>query len=789
MNCEFAQRRTPQMPRMHIHMHRRAALLVGLFFASCAGVLRAQSTNGSIAGRVTDPSKAVIVDAKVAAISVDTNVHYEGATNSSGEYYLTNLSPRSYRIEIEKTGFQKLIKPDVMLHVQDALELNFQMTLGSASESITVEAGAPMVNTESAAVSTVIDRTFVDNLPLNGRSFQTLILLTPGVVVTATAFDDQGQFNVNGQRADANYFTVDGASANFGVTGFAAIVQDAGGALPAFSASGGTNSLVSVDAMQEFRIQTSSFAPEFGRTPGGQISIVTRSGTNQFHGTAFEYFRNNVLDANDWFSNFNHLPKPAERLNDFGGVFGGPFFKNKTFFFFSYEGLRVRQPSSQETIVPDAASRQQAPASVQPYLNAFPVANGAALGAGLAQFNASYSNPSSLNAYSIRLDHAINSKLSLFGRYNYSPSNSEVRSPYGALSTNDLLSTSIHTFTVGLTHLIKPSISNELRANYSNDRIAARFNLDNFGGAVPLTDAQMYPSGLSSADSLFELLILGAGDFANGPFARNEQRQVNLIDNLSWSIASHQLKFGADYRWQSPFSSPFAYIQFAEFGGVTSSPGGALSGTALFADVASHQTATFLTQNFSFYAQDTWKVTPRLNVTYGIRWDINTPLKGKNLANQPFAVTGLNDPATIALAPRGTPLYQTTYGNVAPRMGVAYQLGGGATWTSVLRGGFGIFYDLGSGPLGGVSSYFPYSANNFFFNTTFPLSPLNAAPPTLTTNPPVSTILVADPHLKLPRTYQWNVALEQPLGSSQSVSLTYIGALGRDLLRVTSLVP
>src|SRR5882672_3237546 len=296
---------------------RKVAVIVILLLASCGGVLRAQSTNGSIAGRVTDPSKAVIVDAKVAAISVDTNVHYEGATNSSGEYYLTNLSPRSYRIEIEKTGFQKLIKPDVILHVQDALELNFQMTLGSASESITVEAGAPMVNTESAVVSTVVDRTFVDNLPLNGRSFQTLIMLTPGVVITPTTLTYQGQFSVNGQRADANYFTVDGASGNFGLTGYFPLVQTAGGGLPALSATGGTNSLVSVDAMQEFRIQTSSFAPEFGRTPGGQISIVTRSGTNSFHATLFDYFRNGVLDANDWFADFNHLPKPEEHQNDF----------------------------------------------------------------------------------------------------------------------------------------------------------------------------------------------------------------------------------------------------------------------------------------------------------------------------------------------------------------------------------------------------------------------------------------------------------------------------------------
>src|SRR5262249_11040362 len=212
--------------------------------------------------------------------------------------------------------------------------------------------------------------------------------------VTATAFDDQGQFSVNGQRADANYFTVDGVSANFGVTGYPVLVQAAGGALPALSVSGGTNSLVSVDALQEFRIQTSSFAPEFGRTPGGQISIVTRSGTNAFHGTLFEYFRNDKLDASDWFANLNHLAKPQERQNDFGGVVGGPVIKDKTFFFFSYEGLRLRQPLTQQTVVPDAASRQQAPAAMRPFLNAYPIANSAQVGTGLAQFNASFSNPS-----------------------------------------------------------------------------------------------------------------------------------------------------------------------------------------------------------------------------------------------------------------------------------------------------------------------------------------------------------------------------------------------------------
>lgn len=780
--------------------------LAFLFLVSFSSVLRAQSTNASLTGRITDPSKAVIADARIAAISSGTNLRYETATGSGGEYFLANLPPGGYRIEIEKNGFKKLIKPDVVLHVQDVLEINFEMAIGSASESVTVESGAPLVNTESATVSTVVDRTLVQDIPINGRSFQTLLLLTPGTVVTATAFDDQGQFSVNGQRADANYFTVDGVSANFGVTGYFPLVQTAGGALPALSASGGTNSLVSIEAMQEFRIQTSSFAPEFGRTPGGQISILTRSGTNAFHGTLFEYFRNDVLDAKDWFANFNHLPKPAERQNDFGGVFGGPILKDKTFFFFSYEGLRLRQPATQETVVPDAASRQQAPAAMQPYLNAYPIQNGPELGSGLAEFNGSYSNPSSLDAYSIRVDHAINSKLSLFGRYNYSPSRLNQRpSNQGFepnLSTTQLFSSSVQTLTVGSSQILTPEISNEARANYSNDRFGTKSSMDSFGGSMPLADSVLFPPGFSPANGVFSLEIFGVGDLEKGFGGKDEQRQGNLIDNLSWAKGSHQLQFGADYRWLSPFSTPFSYRQYVQFAGLAcpappaSCSGYALSGTVPGATFTTSELAasfqdqsdTLVSQNFSFYGQDTWKITPRFTLTYGLRWDINPPLKGKNLANQPFTVTNFNDPANIALAPRGTSLYGTTYGNIAPRVGVAYQLRRAPNWGTVLRVGFGTFYDLGQGSLGGVSSYFPYEAESVIPAAPFPLSTANATPPPFSTSPPVSAgILVADPHLKLPRTYQWNFAVEQSLGSSQSISFTYIGADGRDLLRSTFL--
>ena len=236
-----------------------------------------------------------------------------------------------------------------------------------------------MINTTDGSVSTVVDQTFVKNMPLNGRSFQTLINLSPGVVAIPSNPENGGQFSVNGQRGSSNYWMVDGVSANVGIgvtTSGSGTGNGLGGALGSFSVLGGTNSLVSVDSMEEFRIQTSTYAPEFGRTPGGQISIVTRSGTNQFHGTIFDYFRNDILDANNWFNTSitPPLPKAKERQNDFGGTVGGPILKNRTFFFFSYEGLRLRLPQTALATVPDIAARQSAVPVMQPFLNAFPPA-------------------------------------------------------------------------------------------------------------------------------------------------------------------------------------------------------------------------------------------------------------------------------------------------------------------------------------------------------------------------------------------------------------------------------
>src|SRR5947199_3698524 len=208
--------------RCSVGKHRRVLILclVGILIA--ARSLLGQSTNAAITGQVTDPLQAVSVQAKVTAVNNNTNVRYEGTTNQTGSYLIPSVPPGDYRIEVEKTGFKTIVKPDVILHVQDTIELNFEMALGSASETVTVTGGASMINTTDSSVSTVVDQTYIKNRPLNGRSFQDLILLTPGVVTnspqTLAGLGTNGEFSVNGQRTESNYYTVDGVSANVGAT-------------------------------------------------------------------------------------------------------------------------------------------------------------------------------------------------------------------------------------------------------------------------------------------------------------------------------------------------------------------------------------------------------------------------------------------------------------------------------------------------------------------------------------------------------------------------------------------
>ncbi len=757
----------------------RSPLLYGLLpilMACCLWPSSVRAQDAAVTGRITDPQKAIIVGAKVTAVNVATNVHYETTSNNVGDYYIPGLPPGTYRIEVEQTGFKTVLKGNVVLHVQDTANINFEMALGSASETITVEGGGVVVNTTDATVSTVVDRQFVENIPLNGRSFQSLINMTPGVTLAQTNYLEQGQFSVNGARTDTNYFTVDGTSANFAIGNNIGGSQGSG-SQPAFSVLGGTNSLVSVDAIQEFQIQTSTFAPEFGRTPGAQVAIATRSGTNQFHGTAFDYFRNGALDANDYFANLNDLGHAIEKQNDFGGVFGGPIFKDKTFFFFSYEGLRLRLPATAITSVPDNTLRTEAPAALQPFVDASPIPNGPEVGDMFATYSATYVSPATLNAYSLRIDHNLNSKMQLFARYNYSPSSLTQRG--GDLATVGPQQFVVNTGTLGFTWTVSTRMTNEFRFNYSDETGTDKTQFDNFGGATPIPDSVLFYAPFNTKQDEYQFrLLTGEGGFAVGNVASNENRQLNIIDNYSWTIGPHQLKFGADYRRLNPTIAGAALDEIPELSGSA----GILSATTIFGTEYGNTSTPLIFHNYSFYGQDTWKVSNRLTLTYGLRWDINPAPTGDGMQFDPSTVADFNNLGTTGLAPLGTPLYHTTYGNFAPRIGVAYRMGDKAGWDRVIRGGFGIFYDLSAGGLADLPEVFPFASQKLYGAVPFPLSESLAAPLPSTRTLPTGFIEIADPHLKLPRTYQWNFAIEQSLGTSQTLTASYIGSAGRDLL-------
>ncbi|MCU1261229.1 MAG: TonB-dependent receptor plug [Bryobacterales bacterium] len=766
------------LPRAAQNGERYSAIAVTerVLVIALLGIGPLPAQNAELSGLITDPSSLAVPGARVVVQSADTTARRAVSSNQQGEYSVPALLPGPYNITVEANGFKTVHQNDVVVEVDQRARLDFALTLGNNTETVTVQGRAPPLNTSDASVSTLIGNNFVENLPLNGRSFSSLIDLTPGVVLTPANLYEQGQFSVNGQRPDANYFLVDGVSANLGNAGNGTLLRQGGaGELPAISAFGGTNNLVSLDALEEFRIQTSTFAPEYGRTPGAQISVVTRSGTNTFHGTAFEYFRNDVLDANDWFANGNRLARPALRQNDFGGVLGGPIRKDKLFFFGSYEALRVRQPQVANTYVPSLASRQNAPAAVQPLLSAFPLPNGPDLGRGTAAFSASYSDPSTLNSYGIRIDYLPWQRVTIFGRYSDAPSRLDQRAGSYIYSNVASIQYRTQSLTLGSDQAITPWWTNELRFNYSRSRANDFRTLNNFGGAIPPADSALYPPHVSPQNSTF---FFNAGSglvFSDGKAGDNLQQQTNLTENVSRIIGAHQLKFGLDYRRLNSQAGLVPYqLQY-----LFNSLSNVLINMAPDAYVLSRTAdVQLLFSNWSLFAQDTWTVTRALTITYGLRWEYNTAPSSPN-GTLPFTVTQVDNPATMTLAPPGTPLWHPQTDDFAPRLGVAWQL----LPNLVLRGGAGIFYDLGYSGVANGASAFPYVQTKTIPNTSFPLSAAQAAPALFTTASPAGFMAVVDPNHALPRTYEWNAALERTLGKADVITVTYLGAAGRRLMR------
>jgi hypothetical protein len=729
---------------------------------------------------VVDPSGAVVPGAQVVLKDAGRGSITRAETNETGFVVVNFLSPGDYSLEVTKAGFDKYRIETMVLKVRDRQTLHIGLAVtAAAGTSIQVTAESGTVSSDSGQGISV-DQKYVENLPANGRNAESLILMAPGI--STAAGGKGGGFNANGLRSNTNYYTLDGVSMNQPTSGGGAGggPMRGGGGAPPMGGGAPSTDMISIDAMQEMKVQTSSFAPEFGRSPGAQIVMTSRGGTNQLHGTLSYYKRSDRFDANDWFANAGGYPKGKEKQDRPGAVLGGPITKDKTFFFLSFEELRLLAPQTVVATVPDETARSTAPAALQPYLNAFPLPNGAKLGSDAAEYRAVVSNPSRSHTESARIDHILSGKTTLFGRFSVTPSHSQSRG--SDMSTpNVVMFQSSHSdqATAGFTHVFSGGELNDLRLNYSKSSSSGQSVMDNYGGAVPLTDSLVFPKGVTSATGSFGLSILGVSGYSFGGHSGNDQQQINVVDSLTKIRGTHNFKGGADYRRirQTNYRTPYSVS--ASFDGITGYDESFLTGVALNSVVSSSLTEVYPSYvNLSLYGQDTWRATDRTTVTYGLRWDLN-PAPSTWKGPKPFALSD----STIAGVTQNEPVYPTRWYDIAPRFGVAYLSDDTPGREMVLRAGIGVFYDMGYGAVDGAFTGAPYANVWTYSQINFPLSAGYLTAPTMPPVRPYGQITTGGTGLTSPRVYQWNGTWEKSFGTGQMLSVGVVGTRGRKLMR------
>ena len=771
---------------------RRTILSIFLALALCTLGGSAFAQTAQVSGQVTDPQKAAIANANIRIVDQATGIENRIKTNNAGYFVAPFLQPSHYKVFVQAPGFDTTVSNELILTVGQALALSFQMRVGVIQQQVTVDAGSQLLNTTDASVGTVIDRKFVENIPLNGRSFQDLISMTPGVVTQSpqsiSALGSNGDFSVNGQRTESNYYTVDGVTANTSAgSGSGGNGPGTSGSLAGATALGTTQNLLSVDALQEFRVQGSTYSAEYGRSPGGQFSLVTRSGSKQFHGTAFDYLRNNFFDANDWFNDEYGKPTPALRQNDFGGTLGGPIptfrlypDKNRTFFFVSYEGLRLIQPQAASIqYVPDTFMRQQAPTALQAILNAYPVQNGTDYGnatnPSLAQFITTYSLPSRINSTGIRIDHVFSPKLSMFFRYADTPSSAASRTDF-ALAETQVGAT---TYTLGATSQFSNKLSNEFRLGYDQANSKYDATLDSVGGAIPANLSSGIVAGSAAQSSFIDLRITGIGlAYLGTQESKNLGRQWNLIDTFGILSGHHHLKLGIDYRRiKSPTVPPDPAVSAYFF-----SANSVLHNSANDLLLQRSISTTPIFNETAAFAQDEWQISNNLSLSLGLRWELNPPPTEAH-GNDAYTLLGsLSNPASLTVAPQGTPLWKTSWLNFAPRLGLAWTAHASPGWETVVHTGAGVFFDTGNQLAADAYYGLGFGAYKYLYGAPLPttsgqLDFLPSVTPPYTS----STIYAFPSHLQLPYTLEWNLSIEQALGHPQTFTLSYVGSNGRRL--------
>ena len=766
------------------------AYRAGLFCLVFSGqVLLAQVTTGTISGTVTDSTGAVLPGAKVVILNEDTGIPRTVQPESAGRYLAPGLSLGKYRVTTSLEGFQTEVRSGIVLTVGREAVVNFQLQVGAITQTVEVRGEAPLVESTTAAGGSLVDERAIRDLPLNGRSYDQLALLQPGV--TAYAGGNAGfsygagvRFSVSGGRSYTNSFLLDGTDIN-----------DAANGTPGGAA--GLN--LGVEGIREFRILTSTYSAEYGRASGAVVNSVTKSGTNELHGVAFHFLRNSALDARNFFDRDPSNPlvrsdPPPFKRNQFGGALGGPIQKDRTFFFGNYEGLRQRLATTGFATVPTAEAKngilpvldrdnravgtRTVPVNpaVRPFLALYPNPNGNIHADGTGNFLSANSVPTTEDYLMVRIDHQVNQNHSLFGRYSF---DDDSRVELNSLANVEAATRARRQYaTLQLNSSLSPVLLNNFRFAFNRsgqftDSLPTEQLPPEVSFIPGLTIGNLGIRGRSAASATV-YAVLGTSDSAPRSYNYN---LFEWGDDLTYIRGKHSLKFGGSAKrirdntaQNTSLRGLYSFDTFETL----------LLGTpASFSAVKPGQDAyRGIRQSiFNVYGQDDLKVNSRLTLNLGIRWEA---------ATEPGEVNGkvsnlvrLTDPAVTVL----DRYFQLSKKNIQPRVGFAWQFN--SSGTSVVRGGFGIFHDQVV-PLFyslQVNKYPPFyellQVNATAPNIRFPDAYLQLGQQSL-----VRLTAVAPNH-KTPAKNHYQISIQQQLFTDMVVEAAYVGSKATNLWRVS----
>jgi len=791
----------------------------------------AQIDTGSIVGTVRDPTGAAVPNASVTLTNTATGVARTSATNEAGEYQFNALVPGTYSVKASATGFASQQRNDVTIEVQSRPSVDFDLKIGDAAQTIEVQAGTPLLETQTADVGGVVAERPIRDLPLNGRRYADLALLEPGIQKNYTNGNNMApdRFSSNGNLEVQNYFSLDGVDNNSGSTN----LQE--GSVQAVQPP--------PDALQEFRVQTRTYSAEFGTSAGAVINATIKSGTNGFHGDVWEFLRNSKLDANTFFNNANGARRGRFSQNQYGGTFGGPVIKNRTFFFADYQKFTSRKATSSTSTVPTPLMKAGnftelkqtlsnpgvagqsgcisnniiAASCIDPVgaklLAIFPNPNipsavarlglpGSFTGAPNYQFQ--YSLPNDTYSYDVRVDHNLSQNNRIFGRVSdYTVDRQDPPWTSDPIAGNGNFATQYRirgkSVALALTQSPSASLLNEVRGGFNRDYAHS----DPIGLALGKSLAGNY--GLTgipdspNAAGLPPININGLQRLGSSPW--RPQFQVSqvwqVLDTLSWIKGEHSFKFGYEHRHASDnfldIRSPQGEISAT---GIYTNNGGFGVPDFLLGDIDSIRfTTPTVVHNYqmahNFFAQDSWRIRKNLTLNYGLRYELFSPLLNHQNAISNF--TAANGGGLVTAS--GGDWYSRSLvhpdrNDFAPRVGFSYQ----PMDRVVLRGGYGLFYQhanrIGSESVLALNPPFVVDAqlskvqgdNSTIFQLKngFPSSQFSAALVDLTK----LQVRAQDPNQRTGYVHQVSFGPQFQIDSNDVLDLTYVGNFGHKLERL-----